>query len=553
MFANMDYRVKVGLVIVAAFAATFAANYTVVKQGLEEQAMTMLQEKARAITQEAENARNYMSDLRGKHNAFDDETLLAEMAEKMEGATDKLAAAKQTGFYWTIPIVAGWNVGQQYAEAAGYQFKVPKIEPRNPLNEPTVMEREMLMELRKKQVSELVRVDKAENVMRYMRPVVLTDDCMVCHGSIEDSITGTLTDPIGYGMEGWKSGEVHGGFEVIADLAPMQAAVAATLKKNVMFSIVLVPLSILIIMLSFKRFVVTPLNRAAAGVMRVSEEVSMEAGSLAQGNTDLSHRTEEQAASLEQTAASMEQITATVKQSAENAIQASKLATETSEGARAGNQMVQEAVSAMGEITEASEKIAEIINVIDNIAFQTNLLALNAAVEAARAGDAGSGFAVVAEEVRNLAQRSADSAQEIKSLIQDSVDKVASGNQLVTRTGEALGDVVTRVDQVTELIQEISVAAQEQAQGINEVNIAITHMDEVTQQNAALVEEASATAENLAGDARRLGAMMAQFSADGSGARQEAPHRGGAISKSRKPRARAKAAPSSHDDDMLDF
>ncbi|MBI5136155.1 MAG: hypothetical protein HZA24_02340 [Nitrospirae bacterium] len=378
---------------------------------------------------------------------------------------------------------------------------------------------------------------------------------MGCHGTIDDSVTGTTKDPLGFTMEGWKVGEVHGAFEVVADLAPMHQAVASTLKRNVLWALLLIPVSIVVILLSFQRLVVTPLNRTVRGVMRVSEEVALEAQGLARGNTDLAHRTEEQASSLEETAASMEEITATVKQSAQNALEARRLAEETSAGARHGNGMVQHTVTAMAEITASSRKISEIITVIDNIAFQTNLLALNAAVEAARAGDAGAGFAVVAEEVRNLAQRSADSASEIKELIQDSVLKVAAGNELVARTGVSLADVVTRVEQVAALVREISEAAQEQAQGINEVNTAISHMDSVTQQNAALVEEASASAENLAADARRLGEMMAAFDT-ASTARPAHPPRGtggtggtgGFASKRHAPppvRAKAHAAPRS--------
>jgi len=244
---------------------------------------------------------------------------------------------------------------------------------------------------------------------------------------------------------------------------------------------------------------------------QTSQDVRAGADEISRGNLNLSRRTEEQASSLEQTASSMEQMTSTVKNNADNAAQASQLAEAAREQAERGSSVVGSAVAAMGEINTASKKIADIIGVIDEIAFQTNLLALNAAVEAARAGEQGRGFAVVATEVRNLASRSAAAAKEIKGLIQNSVGKVNEGTKLVDESGEVLGDIVARVKKVTAVMAEIASSSREQASGIEQVNKAITLMDTMTQQNAALVEEASAAAQALSEQAGALTKLIARY------------------------------------------
>jgi methyl-accepting chemotaxis protein len=225
---------------------------------------------------------------------------------------------------------------------------------------------------------------------------------------------------------------------------------------------------------------------------------------IASGNQDLSSRTEEQASSLEETASSMEQLTSTVRQNADNARQANQLASSASNIAIKGGEVVSQVVETMHAIHNSSRKIADIINVIDGIAFQTNILALNAAVEAARAGEQGRGFAVVATEVRSLAQRSAGAAREIKALIDDSVSKVEAGNKLVGQAGTTMQEIVTSVKHVTDIMAEIAEASKEQSDGIEQVNQAITQMDQVTQQNAALVEESAAAAESMQGQTADL-------------------------------------------------
>jgi len=253
------------------------------------------------------------------------------------------------------------------------------------------------------------------------------------------------------------------------------------------------------------------MTSVVSGIAESSGTIATAAREIAMGNTDLSQRTEEQAASLEETASSLEQLTSTVRQNADNAQHANKLASSASEVAIKGGRVVTDVVRTMDGISEASRKIADIIGVIDEIAFQTNILALNAAVEAARAGDQGRGFAVVAAEVRNRAQRSANAAKEIKALISESAGKVESGTRLVGSAGATMEEIVQSVKRVTDIMAEISAASREQSSGIEEVNTAITQMDKITQQNAALVEQAAAAAKSLEDQTELLSGMVSAF------------------------------------------
>ncbi|MDT8385392.1 MAG: methyl-accepting chemotaxis protein [Gammaproteobacteria bacterium] len=261
---------------------------------------------------------------------------------------------------------------------------------------------------------------------------------------------------------------------------------------------------------------VTEIGTASGTIASAANEIS-------QGTADLSQRSEEQASSLEETASSMEELTGTVRQNADNAREATQLASGARDEATKGGEVVGKAIAAMSEINSSSKKIADIIGVIDEIAFQTNLLALNAAVEAARAGEQGRGFAVVAAEVRNLAQRSASAAKEIKTLINESVEKVGEGSKLVDQSGETLSQIVNSVKKVSDIIAEIASASQEQASGIDQINKAVVQMDEMTQQNAALVEEAAASSEAMNDQAAALDDLMGFFNTGDNNRRAAAP------------------------------
>lgn len=280
--------------------------------------------------------------------------------------------------------------------------------------------------------------------------------------------------------------------------------------------------------------IVSTINEASSAVQVATSEI-------ATGTSDLAARTEQQASNLEETAAAMEELTATVKQNADSARQASTLSTTARESADKGGTIVSEAIDAMNRISGSSKKITEIVNMIEEIAFQTNLLALNAAVEAARAGEAGKGFAVVASEVRALAQRSSEASKEISGLIQTSAEQVNDGVELVDKTGQTLEEIVTSVNRVADIVAEISSASQEQATGLDEVNSAVSNMDQMTQQNAALVEQTTAAAQSLETQANELTRQIGFFQIDGSA--RPAPAAKLASSPTPKPVAKPKAAP----------
>ena len=265
------------------------------------------------------------------------------------------------------------------------------------------------------------------------------------------------------------------------------------------------------------------LSRVVAGVRHNADSVAMASTEIAQGNNDLSARTEQQASALEETSASMEELSSTVQANAENARQASQLAVSASTVAVQGGDVVAEVATTMKGINDSSKKIADIISVIDGIAFQTNILALNAAVEAARAGEQGRGFAVVASEVRSLAGRSAEAAKEIKRLIDDSVQRVGAGNALAQQTGETMQEMVGAIGKVNTIVSAISNASREQAEGVIQVGEAITQMDQVTQQNAALVEEMAAAATSLNSQSQELVQAISIFQVEGASGHRQAP------------------------------
>jgi methyl-accepting chemotaxis protein len=503
------------IMLIVSVVVMFLAN----TRTFRENAMQDLVEKARAITIEAENARQYMGDLRGKYKSFDEAGLLDKLQKAMQGRTfasvdDRLKFIRGTDFYWTIPIVAGWTVGQTNAAKANYEFRVPKVQPRNPENEPTPFERDMLNELRSSNRDELYRVEEASNKMRYMRPIKLSDNCMVCHGTVADDPNGDGIDPLGFKMEGWKVGEMHGAFEVVADLTPLEAKIRGNLYQTTLIALAILGLSILVTFFFVRRNVTGLLNavrQVIVGLTETASQVNNATQQMTEAGQSLAEGASEQAASLEETASSLEEMASMARQNAESAKEADTLATEAGRLADSVGEAMTRMIGSINEIKKSSDQTANIIRTIDEIAFQTNLLALNAAVEAARAGDAGRGFAVVAEEVRNLAQRSAQAARSTAELIEDSQGKADGGVKVANEMESLLAAITEANRKVGELVRDVNRASNEQARGVEQITTAVAQMDTVTQANASNAEQTSATSEELASQMELLNEMVVRL------------------------------------------
>jgi methyl-accepting chemotaxis protein len=491
----MKITTKIILAALGVVAITVTVGLVIQRRVIRTQGIELMRDTMRVAVLQAESTRESISAL-NRRNAFDMNALLAEFKKNGD--------LRSSALYKTVPVVAAWTAIEETAKKEKFEFRVPKNQARNPKNQPTPEEQIILAALERGDTEEYFKVDDAKNEIVFARPIVLSGDCLTCHGDPKNSPTGDGKDMLGFPMENWKAGEVHGAFVLRSKLDHVDATVQAGMIKTAAW---LLPVAGLIAFgfYLFTRFSISkPLNKAIASLSSASTQTASASEQFSKASQSLAAGASEQAASLEETSASLEEMASLTKRNAESARQANELTNQTRAAAEAGTGDMQAMNAAMLEIKESSGNVGKIIKTIDEIAFQTNLLALNAAVEAARAGDAGAGFAVVADEVRTLAQRSAVAARETAAKIQDAIEKSDKGVRISAKVAEALQEILTKARQVDGVVEQIAAASTEQSQGITQVSNAVVQMDAVTQGNASAAEESASASEQLTAQAVAL-------------------------------------------------
>ena len=567
---NMRIRNKILIPVVTIFAVAFGINVYLAVQDTREAALTAAIDQSRSVIEGLENSRERMGKL-WNMDIYNQEKLMSDV---------------QGLFFNVVPIVAALQQGEALAEGSDFTFRVPKVSPRNPKNEPSKVELEMLNYLKANpNEPEYWIEDKAINSIRYMKPIKLTADCLACHGSLEHSITGTLTDPLGYTMEQWNVGEIHGAFEIIQPLDEVDAAVNASIFSGTALTLVAIALTVLILVLLLNRIINKPLGllehamtRAAEGdlstevhyesedeigviikaqrkmrkgLVELITQFKLTAEQVASAATEIASAAEqsasgagEQESQAGEVSSSIEQMAATIVESSQNASSATESARNAAEVAGEGGHIVQQTIEGMQAIAESvkassatiaelgkrSDEIGEIIGVIDDIADQTNLLALNAAIEAARAGEQGRGFAVVADEVRKLAERTTKATAEIAGMIkgiqedtsgavasmEEGTTQVEAGMELAVKAGDSLTSIVSVVSEVQKMIEQIATASDEQSAAAEQISGNVGNIASVSKQSAESAEQMAATAEQLNRQTDNLNELVSRFKLDDS-------------------------------------
>jgi hypothetical protein len=499
----MQLGTKIVSITLGSIFLTAAAGLLIQRSVIHKQGVEMTRDAMRATILGAENTRQSVSSMR-TNGVFDDAKLKAELATNTD--------YRQSKIYTTVPVVAAWNSIADVAAKEGYEFRVPAHNPRNPKNVPQGDEERILSLLETQHLPEYFAVDEQAGEMVFARPIALTSDCLACHGDPSRSPSGNGKDLLGFRMEGWKEGDLHGMFLLKTKMERVNRIVWSGLVEVLAW---LVPLALLVGLVAY--WVISRISRRLKtltdSVSTGSKEVTSAAAQISASSQSLAHGASSQAGSLEETSVAAEEITSMARKNTDNTQLAATEMEAVSTRVRESDASIAAMIASMEEMNESSQKISKIIQVIDEISFQTNLLALNAAVEAARAGDAGQGFAVVADEVRSLASRSADAAKDTASLIEDLLAKSNAGSATLERVVTVFRGISDSAAKVKTLIDDVSLGSQEQTRGIEQVLRSIQQMDKIIQASAANAQEGAATAQQLSAQAAAMDGIAQQLHA----------------------------------------